>query len=131
MQMLGHTGRPQYDTYDEGIIITGHSELRYYLSLMNQQLPIESRFISRLADQLNVEIVLGMVQNAKEDFKWLLYTYLYVRMVQNPTLYGLATDALKSDYTLEERRADLNFTEAERRLNATRTDLFRCHSNSS
>ncbi|XP_009787289.1 DExH-box ATP-dependent RNA helicase DExH12-like [Nicotiana tabacum] len=107
MQMLGRAGRPQYDTYGEGIIITGHSELQYYLSLMNQQLPIESQFISKLADQLNAEIVLGTVLNAKEACKWLLYTYLYVRMVRNPTLYGLAADALKTDYTLEERRADL------------------------
>ncbi|KAJ0084930.1 hypothetical protein Patl1_29454 [Pistacia atlantica] len=45
MQMLGHVGRPQYDSYGEGIIITGHSELQYYLSLMNQQLPIESQFV--------------------------------------------------------------------------------------
>ncbi|EYU30521.1 hypothetical protein MIMGU_mgv1a000041mg [Erythranthe guttata] len=107
MQMLGRAGRPQYDTYGEGIIITGHSELQYYLSLMNQQLPIESKFISRLADQLNAEIVLGTVQNAKEACKWLLYTYLFVRMMRNPTLYGLAADALKRDKTLEERRADL------------------------
>ncbi|EPS64394.1 hypothetical protein M569_10384, partial [Genlisea aurea] len=83
MQMLGRAGRPQYDTYGEGIIITGHSELQYYLSLMNQQLPIESQFISKLADQLNAEIVLGTVQNAREACKWLLYTYLFVRMVRN------------------------------------------------
>lgn len=107
MQMLGRAGRPQYDTYGEGIILTGHSELQYYLSLMNQQLPIESQFISKLADQLNAEIVLGTVLNAKEACKWLLYTYLYVRMVRNPTLYGLPADALKTDYALEERRADL------------------------
>ncbi|MCD7466803.1 DExH-box ATP-dependent RNA helicase DExH12 [Datura stramonium] len=107
MQMLGRAGRPQYDTYGEGIIITGQSELKYYLSLMNQQLPVESQFISKLADQLNAEVVLGTVQNAIEACKWLLYTYLYVRMVRNPTLYGLAADALKSDYTLEERRANL------------------------
>ncbi|CAN4101060.1 unnamed protein product [Withania somnifera] len=107
MQMLGRAGRPQYDTYGEGIILTGHSELQYYLSLMNQQLPIESQFISKLADQLNAEIVLGTVLNAKEACKWLLYTYLYVRMVRNPTLYGLPADALKTDYALEDRRADL------------------------
>ncbi|GJT32205.1 DExH-box ATP-dependent RNA helicase DExH12, partial [Tanacetum coccineum] len=53
MQMLGSVGRPQYDTYGEGIIITGHSELQYYLSLMNQQLLIESQFVSKLADHLN------------------------------------------------------------------------------
>ncbi|KAK6123255.1 hypothetical protein DH2020_043012 [Rehmannia glutinosa] len=107
MQMLGRAGRPQYDTYGEGIIITGHSELQYYLSLMNQQLPIESQFISKLADQLNAEIVLGTVQNAREACKWLLYTYLWVRMVRNPTLYGLAPDVQERDETLEERRADL------------------------
>jgi pre-mRNA-splicing helicase BRR2 len=33
---------------------------------MNQQLPIESHFISILADQLNEEIVLGTIQNAWE-----------------------------------------------------------------
>ncbi|XP_009127091.2 DExH-box ATP-dependent RNA helicase DExH12 [Brassica rapa] len=107
MQMLGRAGRPQYDEYGEGIIITGYSELQYYLSLMNEQLPIESQFISKLADQLNAEIVLGTVQNAKEACHWLGYTYLYIRMVRNPTLYGLAPDAFVKDVVLEERRADL------------------------
>ncbi|KAG9146680.1 hypothetical protein Leryth_005025 [Lithospermum erythrorhizon] len=107
MQMLGRAGRPQFDTYGEGIIITGHSELQYYLSLMNQQLPIESQFVSKLADQLNAEIVLGTVQNAREACNWLTYTYLYVRMIRNCTLYGLSAEVLEKDLTLEERRADL------------------------
>ncbi|XP_041017696.1 DExH-box ATP-dependent RNA helicase DExH12 [Juglans microcarpa x Juglans regia] len=107
MQMLGRAGRPQFDSYGEGIIITGHSELQYYLSLMNQQLPIESQFVSKLPDQLNAEIVLGTVQNAREASNWIGYTYLYVRMVRNPTLYGLPADVLTRDITLEERRADL------------------------
>ncbi|CAM9002212.1 unnamed protein product [Rhodiola kirilowii] len=107
MQMLGRAGRPQFDTQGEGIIITGHSELQYYLSLMNQQLPIESQFISKLADQLNAEIVLGSVQNAREALNWLGYTYLYIRMLRNPTLYGLPHDILSRDVLLEERRADL------------------------
>ncbi len=69
--MLGRAGRPQYDTKGEGILITNHSELQYYLSLMNQQLPVESQFIAKLADQLNAEIVLGTVQNAREAVHWL------------------------------------------------------------
>ena len=59
LQMLGRAGRPQYDTKGEGILITNHSELQYYLSLLNQQLPVESQMVSKLADVLNSELVLG------------------------------------------------------------------------
>lgn len=76
LQMLGRAGRPQHDTYGEGIIITNHSELQYYLSLLNQQLPIESQFVSKLADNLNAEIVLGTIRNRDEAVQWLGYTYL-------------------------------------------------------
>ncbi len=76
LQMLGRAGRPQYDTTGEGIIITNHNELQYYLSLMNQQLPIESQFVSRLTDNLNAEIVLGSIRNREEAIQWLGYTYL-------------------------------------------------------
>jgi pre-mRNA-splicing helicase BRR2 len=78
LQMLGRAGRPQFDTLGEGILITNHAELQYYLSLMNQQLPIESQFVARLADNLNAEIVLGTVRNRDEAVQWLGYTYLYV-----------------------------------------------------
>lgn len=61
LQMLGRAGRPQYDTKGEGILITNHSELRYYLSLLNQQLPIESQLVPKLPDLLNAEIVNGYV----------------------------------------------------------------------
>ena len=60
--MMGRAGRPQYDSEGEGIIITSHAELQYYLSVMNQQLPIESQMISKLADNLNAEIVMGSIQ---------------------------------------------------------------------
>jgi len=74
LQMLGRAGRPQYDSF---IIITNHSELQYYLSLLNQQLPIESQFVSKLADNLSAEIVLGTVRNRDEAVQWLGFTYLY------------------------------------------------------
>ena len=34
MQMLGRAGRPQFDTFGEGVIITQQKELHYYLSLL-------------------------------------------------------------------------------------------------
>ena len=83
LQMLGRAGRPQYDTYGEGIIITNHSELQYYLSLMNQQLPIESQFVAKLTDNLNAEVVLGTIRNRDEAVQWLGYTYLLVLSQRN------------------------------------------------
>uniref|UniRef100_A0A3Q2D8B3 U5 small nuclear ribonucleoprotein 200 kDa helicase n=1 Tax=Cyprinodon variegatus TaxID=28743 RepID=A0A3Q2D8B3_CYPVA len=112
LQMLGRAGRPQYDTKGEGILITSHGELQYYLSLLNQQLPIESQMVAKLPDMLNAEIVLGNVQNVKDAVNWLGYTYLYVRMLRNPTLYGVSHDDRGSDPLLERRRMDLIHTAA-------------------
>lgn len=112
LQMLGRAGRPQYDTKGEGILITNHSELQYYLSLLNQQLPIESQMISKLPDMLNAEIVLGTVQNIRDAVTWLGYTYLYIRVLKQPTLYGMSHDAAKQDQLLEQYRADLIHTAA-------------------
>ena len=40
---------------------------RYYLSLMNQQLPIESQVLSILPDMVNAELVLGTIQTRQES----------------------------------------------------------------
>lgn len=112
LQMLGRAGRPQYDTKGEGILITNHSELQFYLSLLNQQLPIESQMISKMPDMLNAEIVLGTIQNIKDAVRWIGYTYLYIRMLRQPTLYGISFDKIKEDPMLELHRADLVHTAA-------------------
>ncbi|KAL8729842.1 MAG: hypothetical protein Q9166_004483 [cf. Caloplaca sp. 2 TL-2023] len=106
LQMLGRAGRPQYDTFGEGIIITTQTEMQYYLSLMNQQLPIESQFISKLADNLNAEIVLGNVRSRDEAVEWLGYTYLFVRMLRSPGLYSVGAE-YENDEALEQKRVDL------------------------
>nr|XP_022917935.1 putative U5 small nuclear ribonucleoprotein 200 kDa helicase isoform X2 [Onthophagus taurus] len=112
LQMLGRAGRPQYDTKGEGILITNHSELQYYLSLLNQQLPIESQLVSKLPDMLNAEIVLGSIQSVKDAVTWLGYSYLYIRMLRQPTLYAISHDQFKQDPLLEQHRADIVHTAA-------------------
>ncbi|WPH02522.1 Hypothetical protein R9X50_00538700 [Acrodontium crateriforme] len=106
LQMLGRAGRPQYDTYGEGIIITTQSEMQYYLSLMNQQLPIESQFVTKLADNLNAEVVLGNIRTRDDGVEWLGYTYLFVRMLRSPALYQVGAD-YDDDELLEQKRVDL------------------------
>jgi pre-mRNA-splicing helicase BRR2 len=107
MQMLGRAGRPGYDTEGEGIIITQHSELQFYLSLMNQQLPVESQLVSKLPDMLNAEVVLGGVGTIRDAADWLSYTYLHVRMLQNPETYDLSPVEVADDPDIMQRRLDL------------------------
>ena len=40
------------------------------------------------------------------------YTYLYIRMLRNPTLYGISHDQRHDDKYLESRRSDLIHTSA-------------------
>ncbi|KAI1727001.1 sec63 brl domain-containing protein [Ditylenchus destructor] len=112
MQMMGRAGRPQYDKIGKGILITHNSELQYYLSLMNQQLPIESQMVAKLPDAFNAEVVLGTINNVTDAINWLGYTYLYVRMIRSPTLYGIPFDVARDDTLLEGPRADLIHTAA-------------------
>ncbi|KAI8927207.1 Sec63 Brl domain-containing protein [Entophlyctis helioformis] len=119
LQMLGRAGRPSFDTYGEGVIITTHGELQYYLSLLNQQLPIESQLISRLPDLLNAEVVMGNIRNREEAVEWLGYTYLYVRMLRNGGLYGVTFEDAENDPYLIQRRIDL--------VHAAALVLDKCH----
>lgn len=105
VQMMGRAGRPQFDSEGEGIILTKHSELQYYLSLMNQQLPVESQLVRKLPDCLNAEIDMGTVNTVKQGADWLAYTYLYVRMLQNPERYGTVKN--DDDPTMLQHRLDL------------------------
>lgn len=107
LQMMGRAGRYGLDSEGEGIILTNHSELQYYLSLMNQQLPIESHMIKKMPDLLNAEIVLGTIQTIKDAASWLGYSYLFVRMLQNPSLYGIDEKDTKNDVLLWHRRLQL------------------------
>eukprot|EP00941_MAST-03F_sp_MAST-3F-sp1_P004675 g4675.t1 len=106
-QIFGRAGRPQYDTSGEGIIITTHDKLDYYLRLMTHQLPIESQFIQALPDHLNAEIVAGTVTNIDEAVEWLSYTYLFVRMLRNPMVYGIGYEEKEVDPLLLIRRKKL------------------------
>ncbi|XP_065217022.1 U5 small nuclear ribonucleoprotein 200 kDa helicase [Planococcus citri] len=112
LQMLGRAGRPQYDTKGEGILITNHSELQYYLSLLNQQLPIESQLVSKLPDLLNAELVLGTIQNVRDAVDWMKYTYFYIRLKKASPLYGLSEDKANDEREVEQHLADLIHTAA-------------------
>lgn len=89
LQMLGRAGRPFFDHEGEGIIITSSEELNMYLSLTNEQLPIESQLLAHLPEILNSEISLGNVTDLKSALSWLDQTYFALRLQKNPKFYEL------------------------------------------
>ncbi|KNC55280.1 U5 small nuclear ribonucleoprotein helicase [Thecamonas trahens ATCC 50062] len=101
IQMLGRAGRPAYDTFGEGVVITTHPELSHYVSLLSSQLPIESQLLRRLPDLLNAELVLGSLTCRDDAVEWLGYTYLFVRLLQS------MPNERESDASLEAYRTDL------------------------
>lgn len=107
LQIFGRAGRPQYDTSGHAAIITAHDKLYHYLSLLTNQIPIESSFITHLADNLNAEIALGTISNVAEAVEWLSYTYLFVRMRLNSLAYGMVYQTLQEDPNLEKKRKEL------------------------
>ena len=56
LQIFGRAGRPQFDKFGEGTIITTHDKLSHYISLLTRQQPIESQLLGSLADCLNAEV---------------------------------------------------------------------------
>ncbi|XP_075718320.1 activating signal cointegrator 1 complex subunit 3 [Rhinoderma darwinii] len=123
MQIFGRAGRPQFDKFGEGTIITTHDKLSHYLTLLTQQNPIESQFLERLSDNLNAEIALGTVTNVEEAVKWLSYTYLFVRMRANPLVYGISHKVFQMDPVLEKHREQL-VIEVGRKLDKARMIRF-------
>ncbi|XP_069462625.1 activating signal cointegrator 1 complex subunit 3 [Ambystoma mexicanum] len=123
MQIFGRAGRPQFDKFGEGTIITTHEKLSHYLTLLTQQNPIESQFLESLADNMNAEVALGTVTNVEEAVKWLSYTYLYVRMRANPLVYGISHKLYQMDPLLEKHREQL-VIEVGRKLDKARMIRF-------
>ncbi len=51
----------------------------------------------------------GNVASRQDVARWLGYTYLYVRMMRNPSLYGIGADEREGDPKLMQRRIGEKF----------------------
>lgn len=123
IQIFGRAGRPQFEKFGTGILCTTSDRLDHYVSLLSQQHPIESKLLAKLIDNLNAEVSRGTVTTLDEGVQWLGYTFMMVRMRQNPFAYAIEWRELEEDPTLTMRRRRM-ITDAARRLHELQMIVF-------
>ncbi|KAK2865060.1 hypothetical protein FQN49_003950 [Arthroderma sp. PD_2] len=97
MQMLGRAGRPQFDDSAVGVILTRKERVNHYEKLVAGSEPLESCLHLNLTDHLNAEIGLGTITGIESAVRWLLGTFFFVRLQQNPTYYKLKEGSNRAD----------------------------------
>jgi antiviral helicase SLH1 len=107
LQIFGRAGRPQFQEVGIGFICTTHDKLSHYLTAVTQQQPIESKFSTKIVDNLNAEISLGTVTSIQEAVQWVGYSYLFVRMKKSPFTYGIDWAEVQDDPQLVQKRRSL------------------------
>ena len=124
IQIFGRAGRPGFGAeFGTAYLCTSNDRLDHYVDLITQQHPIESRLGAKIVDNLNAEISLGTVTNVEEGVKWLGYTYMFVRMRQNPFTYGIDWEEIINDPQLYDKRRQIIITAA-RRLHSLQMIVF-------
>ncbi|KAI1409101.1 Sec63-domain-containing protein [Hypoxylon sp. FL1857] len=107
LQIFGRAGRPQFEDVGIGMICTTLDKLAHYRMAVTAQQPIESKFSSKLVDNLNAEVALGTVTSIPEAVQWIGYSYLFVRMQRSPMTYGIEWAEIRDDPMLVQRRRQL------------------------
>lgn len=51
--------------------------------------PVESSLADQLAEHFNAEVVAGTIGSRQEAVDYLTWTFLFRRLLQNPSYYGL------------------------------------------
>nr|BAS01948.1 mRNA splicing factor U5 snRNP 200 kDa [Amorphochlora amoebiformis] len=87
LQMIGRAGRPQFDIKGHGILLTSYSTLRYYLTLMNNKIPIESCLIGNISNSLISFMSLKLDLLKHSIVTWLKSSYLFIRINKNFSYY--------------------------------------------
>jgi activating signal cointegrator complex subunit 3 len=87
--MIGRAGRPQFDDRATAVILVHEPKKGFYKKFLYEPFPVESALHEQVVDHLNAEIIGGTVKCAQDAVDYLTWTYLYRRLAQNPSFYGM------------------------------------------
>ncbi|KAL0373040.1 UNVERIFIED_CONTAM: DExH-box ATP-dependent RNA helicase DExH12 [Sesamum calycinum] len=87
--MMGHASRPLVDNSGKCVILCHAPRKEYYKKFLYEAFPVESHLHHYLHDNLNAEVVVGVIQNKQDAVDYLTWTFMYRRLTQNPNYYNL------------------------------------------
>merc|ERR1711871_1745695 len=91
LQMMGRAGRPQFDKDAVACVLIHEPMKEFYKKFLYEPFPVESQLLKSeiLHDHINAEIVAGSIRSKKEALDYLSWSFMWRRLVQNPSYYGL------------------------------------------
>jgi activating signal cointegrator complex subunit 3 len=89
LQMMGRAGRPQFDQHGKAVILVHEPKKSFYKKFLYEPFPVESSLAQHLHDHLNAEVAAGTIASKQDAIDYLTWTYLFRRLVMNPSYYDL------------------------------------------
>jgi pre-mRNA-splicing helicase BRR2 len=89
LQMMGHASRPLLDNSGKCVILCHAPCKEYYKKFLYEAFPVESHLHHFLHNNLNAEVVAGIIENKQNAVDYLTWTFMYRRLTQNPSYYNL------------------------------------------
>ena len=86
-QMCGRAGRPQFDNKGIAVIMTESYKTRKFEGIGNEK--IESHLKPNIVEHINAEIATGIINDMETALVWIKNTFMYVRMIKEPTIFGI------------------------------------------
>jgi activating signal cointegrator complex subunit 3 len=89
MQMVGRAGRPQFDQEGKAVVLVHEPKKAFYHKFLHSPFPVESSLPGHLHNHLLAEIAQGAVASLQDAVDWLSWTFFFIRLLANPSYYGL------------------------------------------
>ncbi|KAL5370072.1 U5 small nuclear ribonucleoprotein helicase, Pre-mRNA splicing helicase BRR2 2 [Cryptosporidium parvum] len=88
LQMVGRSGRPQYDSHSVACIMTLEAKKPFYKRFLYDSLPLESCFgVSPLIEIFNAEVSSLSIKSIPDAICFLSNSFFFKRVVINPAFY--------------------------------------------
>lgn len=100
IQMIGRSGRPQFENSGRAIILTTTVDKSKYEMLLRGSEKVESSLDTKIHEHLAAEVSLGVIKSNSDILRWLKSTFFYVRFLVNPWYYSLVLQSKRDSPNL-------------------------------